>query len=95
MAKISEIAIGGKIDVEGTIKSMEEPKVFNKFGKDLTLVNAMLEDDSGSIKLALWNDDVMKVSEGCKVKIVNGYCSEYKGEKNLSPGKFGKLEVCE
>lgn len=93
--KISEINIGGKIEVEGIIKSVEEPKVFNKYGKDLTLVNAMLEDDSGSIKLALWNDDAMKVQEGSKIKISNGWCSEYKGEKNLSPGKFGKLEILE
>ena len=93
--KISEIGVGGKIEVEGTIKSMEEPKIFNKYGKDLKLVNAMLEDDSGSIKLTLWNDEAEKVTEGSKVKIVNGYCSEFRGDKQLSAGKFGKLEVLE
>lgn len=93
--KISEIKTGGKIDVEGTVKGMQEPKTFNKYGKDLKLVSATLEDDSGMIKVTLWNEDSEKVQEGCRVKITNGFCSEYQGEKQLSAGKFGKLDVVE
>lgn len=83
----------GKVDVEGIIKSMGEPRVINKYGKDLKLCNAILSDDSGEISLTLWNDDADKVKQGDKIKISNGYVSEFNGKLQLTSGKFGKLEV--
>ncbi|MBI2666701.1 hypothetical protein HYX13_03760, partial [Candidatus Woesearchaeota archaeon] len=38
-------------------------------------------------------DDVEKVSVGDKIRLQNGWCSEYKGEKQVSAGKFGKIEL--
>jgi replication factor A1 len=91
--KISELNIGqGNVEVEGTVKEIGEAKTFNKFGKDLSVANAMLEDDSGSIKLTLWNDDVARFKDGDKLKVVNGYVNEFQGEKQLTSGKFGSLE---
>lgn len=91
---ISDLKAGqGKVDVEVTVKSMDAPRSFNKFGKELKVANAMVSDSSGEIKLSLWNDDVDKVKVGDKVKITNGYVSEFNGEKQLTSGKFGKLEV--
>ena len=90
---ISELNAGqGNINVEGTITEVGESRTFNKFGREMTVANAMLKDDSGSIKLTLWNDDVTKFKEGDKVKIENGYVNEFQGEKQLTAGKFGKME---
>jgi replication factor A1 len=90
---ISELSIGqGNVDVEGTIKEIGEVKSFNKFGKELKVANAVLEDDTGSIKLTLWNDDVDKFKEGDKIKIVNGYVNEFQGESQLTSGKYGQIE---
>lgn len=92
--KISELKSGqGKIDVECTVKSKAEPRTFNKYGKDLKVSNAVVFDDSGEIVLSLWNEDIDKVNVGDKVKISNGYVSEFNGLKQLTSGKFGKLEV--
>ena len=94
MVKISELKSGqGRVDVEAEVKSIEEPRIFNKFGRDLKVANAMIFDDSGEIKLTLWNDDIGKVSAGKKIKITNGFVNEFQGEKQLTSGKFGKLEV--
>jgi replication factor A1 len=91
---LAELKAGqGKVDVEVSVKSKEEPRVFNKYGKDLVVCNAIVSDDSGQIKLTLWNEDVDKVNEGDKLKVTNGYVSEYNGERQLSSGKFGKIEV--
>lgn len=93
---IEEIQAGqGKIDVSGEIISKENPREFEKFGKTGKVCNAVLKDKSGKIKLTLWNDEVDKVNVGDKVKISNGYCSEFQGEKQLSAGKYGKMEVVE
>ena len=92
--KIIDLKTGqGKADVEAVVKSMEPERAFNKFGRDLRVANALIEDDSGSIKLTLWNDDIDKVKEGSKIKITNGFVNEFQGEKQLTSGKFGKLEV--
>lgn len=92
--KVSELKTGqGKVEIEATVVSVGEVRTYNKFGKDLRVAEAVISDGSGEIKLSLWNEDIEKVSAGKKVKISNGYVSEFKGEKQLSAGKFGKLEV--
>jgi len=94
--KISELKIGqGNVDVEGTIKEIGETRTFNKFGRELSVANAILKDDSGSIKLTLWNDDVARFKDGDKIKLTNGYVNEFQGEKQLTSGKFGKIELVE
>lgn len=83
----------GKIEVKGKIIEKEEPREFNKFGNAGRVCNATLEDTSGKIKLTLWNDEIDKVKVGDKVKITSGWCGEFQGEKQLTAGRFGKLEV--
>ncbi len=91
---IAELQVGqGKVDIVGEITKVEEPRTFNKFGKDGKVANAVLKDVSGEIKLTLWNEQVDQVKQGNKVHIANGYVSEFKGEKQLSTGKFGTLEI--
>ena len=92
--KVKELRAGqGKVDIEVEVKSKAEPRVFNKYGRDLTVCNAVVSDDSGEIALSLWNDDVEKIKAGDKIKITNGYVSEFNGTKQLTSGKFGKIEV--
>ena len=94
--QISELKIGqGNINVEGVIKEIGETRTFNKFGRELTVANAILQDDSGNIKLTLWNEEVRKFKDGDKVRIVNGQVNEFQGEKQLTAGKYGKIEKVE
>lgn len=91
--KISELfARQGSVEVEGIIKEVGEVRTFDKFGRQLRVADAILEDDSGTIKLTLWNDDIDNYKAGDKIKIINGYVSEFQGEKQLTSGKFGKIE---
>lgn len=91
--KISELTIGqGNVEVEGTIKEIGEARTFDRFGKQLSVADAILEDESGTIKLSLWNEDIARFKQGDKVKVENGYVREFQGEKQLTSGKFGKIE---
>lgn len=91
--KISELRIGqGNVEVEGELKDIGDTRSFTKFGRELKVANAILSDDSGAVKLTLWNDDVMRFKNGDKIKIINGYVSEFQGEKQLTSGKFGHME---
>ncbi|MEK6859665.1 MAG: hypothetical protein AABX54_02510 [Nanoarchaeota archaeon] len=91
--KISELRSGqGNVEVEGTLKDIGDTRSFNKYGRELRVANAILFDESGAVKLTLWNDDVTRFKNGDKIKIINGYVSEFQGEKQLTSGKFGRME---
>lgn len=85
----------GNIDIVAVVTTKDEPRTFEKFGKQGRVANAMIKDETGEIKVTLWNDDIDVVNVGDKIHIQNGWCSEYRDEKQLSSGKFGKIEVVE
>lgn len=83
----------GKIDIEVEVKEIGDVREFQKFGNTGRVANATVADPTGAIKLTLWNEDIDKIRVGDKLKITNGFVSEFQGEKQLSAGRFGKLEV--
>ncbi len=95
MTKISELKPGvGNVVVEASVTAISEPReVVTRFGKKTRVADATIKDDSGEITLTLWGDDVDKVGIGDKVKIENGWVSEFKGTSQLSAGKYGKMTV--
>ncbi len=95
--KISELKAGASsVEIEATVVEKSEPReVVTKYGKRLNVARATLKDDSGSITISLWEKDIDSIGVGDKIKITNGYVSEYKGTPQLSTGKYGKIEVLE
>ncbi|MEM3791373.1 MAG: OB-fold nucleic acid binding domain-containing protein [Candidatus Micrarchaeaceae archaeon] len=93
--KISDLKAGASnVDVEGIVSSVSEARdVTTKYGKRMSVADAMLTDDTGSIKLSVWGADIEKIKVGSKVKITNGYVNEFRGELRLSAGKYGKIEI--
>lgn len=94
--KLSELqARQGNVEVQVEIMKKGDIRTFSKFGKEGRVCNATIKDASGEIQLSLWNEQIDQVNVGDKVKVTNGYVNEWQGEKQLSTGKFGKLEVVE
>ncbi len=83
----------GKIDLTAEIIDIGEIRTFQKFGNQGRVANAKIRDSTGEITLSLWNEQIDQVKVGDTVHITNGYVSEWQGEKQLTTGKFGKLEV--
>jgi replication factor A1 len=82
--------------VEGVIGSIGEPRTVNlKSGGQAQVADAVLKDDTGEIKLTLWDAQIKMVKQGSKIRIENGYISTFRGENSLNVGKYGKLEVLE
>ncbi len=92
--KIAELNSNSrKINIMATVTEKEEPREVNtRFGRT-RVAEAILEDDSGNIKLVLWGDEIDGVKIGDKVKIENGFIKEWNGEIQLSVGKYGKMTV--
>lgn len=67
--------------VEGTVAAKSSPTTMEtRFGPAL-YTQATLEDETGSIKLNLWRDQVENINVGDKLRIENGFT------------KFGELNV--
>jgi len=93
--KINELREGMKrVELDGKILDIGEVReVTTKFGEPGRVVTATLEDDSGTIKLSLWNEMIETVSVNDNVKIENGYVTSFRGEPQLNVGRYGKLTV--
>ncbi|MGI0037829.1 MAG: OB-fold nucleic acid binding domain-containing protein [Nitrososphaera sp.] len=91
--KIGELKAGMRnVSVTGKVDSVGEPRTVNlKAGGTNNVADAIISDESGSMKLSLWGDDINKVQTGDRVSIENGYINTFKGENSINIGKFGKL----
>ena len=83
----------GKVNITLDVVEKADIRSFNKFGKEGRVCNATCRDETGTVKVSLWNDEIEKVNVGDKIQITNGYVNEWQGELQLSAGKFGKLEI--
>jgi replication factor A1 len=98
MTNINQLRSGmTKLDtVEGTIESISEPRTVNlKAGGQAQVADAILKDETGQIKLTLWDAQIKMVKAGSKITVENGYINSFKGENSLNVGKYGKLNVVE
>ncbi len=94
--KISELKSGMKrVNVSGkVVEKSEAREVFSRYrGTVFRVATAVIADDSGSIKLTLWNDQIERVNVDDFVEIENGYVTTFRGEIQLNVGKYGKLSV--
>jgi replication factor A1 len=83
----------GNVDITVDVVDISPPREFEKFGKSGKVASATVKDATGQVKLSLWNEQADQVKPGQKVKITNGYVSEWQGEPQLTTGRMGKLEV--
>jgi len=84
-----------RVSVEAKVVEKGDPREVRSRYKDEVyhIVDAVVADESGSIKLTLWNEQIDLVNVGDNIKIENGYITSFKGEIQLNVGKFGKLTV--
>ena len=83
----------GNVNIELEVIEVGEVREFQKFGNVGRVATAIAKDDTGQIKVSLWNEDVDRVKEGDRIRITNGWVSEFQGENQLSAGRLGKLEI--
>lgn len=85
-----------RIDLDLKIVEIEEPRPYvSRAGREGRVTTAIGEDDSGRIKVSLWDNDVDRVKVGNTVRIRNGYARLFRDEVHISAGMYGKLEVAE
>ena len=81
-----------KVDVEGEVVEKGETRTVNlRAGGQSDVADCTIKDDSGTIKLTLWGEQINSVDVGDKVKVENGYTKSFRGELQLNIGRYGKL----
>jgi replication factor A1 len=94
--KIKELRDGMKrVSIEAKVTEMSDPREVTSRFKDQTyrVANATIADETGTIKLTLWNDQIDQVKVDDVVKVENGYITSFRGEIQLNVGKYGTLTV--
>ena len=60
-------------------------------GEDKKVQSAIIEDETGQIKLKLWNDQTNKYGIGDKIMITAGKSGAFEDKTFITPGLFGKI----
>ncbi|MEM3577360.1 MAG: OB-fold nucleic acid binding domain-containing protein [Candidatus Bathyarchaeia archaeon] len=94
--KIGDLRNGMKnVTLEAkVIEKTEAHEVLSRF-KDETykVATAIIEDETGKIKLTLWNEQINMIKVNDKIKLERGYVSSFRGELQLNVGRNGVLTV--
>ena len=82
------------VNLKAKILEVAESKhVFTRYGNHASVAKASIADETGKIKLCLWNGQIAAVSAGDTVQIENAQVSAFRGERQLSLGKTGTINV--
>ncbi len=84
-----------RVSIRAKVLEKSEPREVRSRFKDepLKVADAIISDETGKIKLTLWNEQIDQVNTGDMVAVENGYVTSFRGEIQLNVGKFGKLAV--
>ena len=90
---ISDLKPSRVATVEATVTKLDSIReVEQRLGGTTRVRNVLLKDGTGEIVLVLWGKDVELVTEGEKVRVVDGWVKDYRGRPQISLGRSGKLE---
>ena len=94
--KINELRDGMKrVSIEAKVIEKSDTREVRSRTRDETfnVADVMISDETGSIKLTLWNEQIDQVKTDDLIKVENGYVTSFKGEIQLNVGKYGTLTV--
>ena len=92
---IRDLRVGMRhINLSAKVLAIPEPTLVNtRFGNSAVVANALIRDETGTIKLCLWNKQIDSISVGDAVQIRDAQAFAFRGEKQLRIGRKGTLSV--
>ena len=83
-----------KINVKAEVLEIPKPaQIHTQFGNTVMVVNALIGDKTGKIKLCLWEGQIGSVAVGEIIEIKNAHVCDFRGERQLRLGKRGVLTI--
>ncbi len=95
--KIHDLKTGMKrVNLKARVLAISRPQLaLTKYNDYVMFANVTLTDETGAVKLTLWNGRINSLSINDIVEIENANVTAYKGETQLRIGRQGKLRVIE
>jgi replication factor A1 len=69
--------------------------VLTRYGERARVTNALIADETGTIKLCLWNERADTILANSVVHITNANVTKFRGEKQLTLGRNAELSIIE
>ena len=93
LTKVRDLTPNSKqVNVLAKVVNIGEPKeVMGKFGDPRKVCEAVVGDDTATIILSLWNEQIGSITKDEIVLIDNGYVSLVRGHMRLNVGRYGNL----
>jgi len=83
-----------RVNVKAEVLEIPKPvQVHTQFGNTIRVVNALVGDETGKIKLCLWEGQINSVAVGNSIEIKNSHICVFRGEKQLRLGKKGVIST--
>lgn len=94
MTKVDELTPGTKqVDVRVKVLSLGDRKTIDsKYGGSKDLVEAVVGDETATVILTLWEDQIGRVEQDRVLDVNNGYISLVRGHMRLNVGKYGSFK---
>jgi replication factor A1 len=84
-----------EVEITGTIKELPTPRaVSTRYGQK-RITTVVFEDETGTIDLTLWEEEIDAIEEGAKVQITGAYVREWADTIQLNIGRDGDIETVE
>jgi GNAT superfamily N-acetyltransferase len=96
LTHIGELVDGMKqVTVEGIIDNVLPARevVSRKDGKTHRVADAILSDETGSVKLVLWNDAIRQANPRERILVDKGYVNSFREEIQLNLSRYGRLII--
>jgi len=95
--KIGDLKAGMKrVNLKARVLAISRPQqALTKYNDYVLFANATLTDETGTVKLTLWDRRINSLSINDIVEIENARVTAYRGETQLRIGRKGKLRVIE
>jgi replication factor A1 len=92
---VSELRSGMKhVNLKAKVQEIPKPaQVHTQFGNTAMVVNAIVSDETGTIKLCLWEGQISTINIDDDIEIRNAQVCLFRGEKQIRLGKNGTLNV--
>jgi replication factor A1 len=96
-SKIGDLKVGmKKVSLKAEVLEIPKSKiVYTRYGTTACVSNALIGDETGSMKMSLWNHQINTVHKGDVIDVKNGTATWFSGERQLRLGRDGSLSIIE
>jgi len=75
------------------VERREEREVFSRSdGRSHRVAESLIGDETASVLLTLWDEDIDRFEAGDVIQISNGYANLFRGSLRLNIGRYGSAE---